>query len=32
MRTLESAWQQRGDSRELPVWSGDTDIFIYPGY
>lgn len=32
VRTLESAWQQRGDSRELPAWSGDTDIFIYPGY
>ncbi|MBQ1782982.1 MAG: tRNA preQ1(34) S-adenosylmethionine ribosyltransferase-isomerase QueA [Gammaproteobacteria bacterium] len=32
VRTLESAWQQRADSLELPAWSGDTDIFIYPGY
>ena len=27
-RTLESAWQDGG----LPVCSGDTSIFIYPGY
>ena len=32
VRTLESGWQQRGEGQELPAWSGDTDIFIYPGY
>ncbi len=31
-RVLESAYKHTGQNGEVFAWSGDTDIFIYPGF